>query len=83
MKKKSKWEWLYRILALGLFDKFTEEAEHWHPATKIPPFGKEIVVWCKDLSTGEIVAQKAVYGGSGFEGCGVEVLYWCYPPKEE
>lgn len=75
MKKKIK-KWLYHILK---FDKTT----NWFPVTTIPPFGKEIVVWARQHSDGEIVAEKAVYGGSGFEGCGVEVLYWCYPPENK
>lgn len=47
-KRKSKLEWLYRILCLGLYDTLTAEDEDnlWHPAQgdNQPEYGREVIV---------------------------------------
>ena len=52
----------------------------WHPASKLPNMGEEVVTWVNHKD-GAITVSRGVYVGWPEEI--INKLWWCYPPKEE
>ena len=58
------------------------EKTGWHPASELPPLGKRVIVWYK-TADGMYHAIDNLYTSNGWAFYGMNIIAWCYPPKEE